>query len=138
METRGQCVCGAVTFKVNGEAKWQGYCHCRSCQRAHATTMLAAAMFDAADVSVDGETAAFAITDGERATQLHRWPTCGTRVFNAPAPTIRTIFPSLCEDAGWFEPQAHLSWRHRVVDVADDLPKFLDFPEAYGGSGKMA
>jgi hypothetical protein len=31
----------------------------------------------------------------------------------------------------------HAYYKDRLVDMTDDLPKFADFPEAFGGSGKM-
>jgi hypothetical protein len=31
----------------------------------------------------------------------------------------------------------HLQWAERVLDVKDDLPKYLDFPERFGGSGRL-
>ncbi len=32
----------------------------------------------------------------------------------------------------------HLFYSERVVDFGDGLPKFIDMPETYGGSGEMA
>ena len=34
------------------------------------------------------------------------------------------------------QPTAHVHYRERVLDIADDLPKFSDVPEAFGGTGK--
>jgi hypothetical protein len=34
-------------------------------------------------------------------------------------------------------PGMHTYYKDRLVDMTDDLPKFADFPEAFGGSGKM-
>lgn len=32
MEIQGGCYCGAVRYKVSGEALFRGQCHCRECQ----------------------------------------------------------------------------------------------------------
>ena len=32
MELEGGCYCGAVRFKVSGDALFKGQCHCRECQ----------------------------------------------------------------------------------------------------------
>ena len=35
------------------------------------------------------------------------------------------------------EPQMHIFYNERYLDVADDLPKFADLPEAFAGTGKL-
>jgi hypothetical protein len=36
-----------------------------------------------------------------------------------------------------FKPNLHIMYGERVIDVDDALPKFMDFPAAFGGSDKM-
>lgn len=36
-----------------------------------------------------------------------------------------------------FAPTFHCYYKDRVVDVSDDLVKFADVPESFGGTGKM-
>ena len=36
-----------------------------------------------------------------------------------------------------FKPKMHAYYKERVIQVVDDLPKFEDLPESFGGSGKM-
>ncbi len=138
MKTRGRCGCGAVTFEVDGEPRWQGYCHCRSCQIAHAAPVVAGAIFPKEAVQLTGSTAVVKVTDEKRATQRLTCQVCGTKVLNAPHPNVYLVIPALCEDGSWFEPQSHLYWSARAIDIADDLPKYLDFPKEFGGSGKTA
>lgn len=138
MKTRGGCGCGAVTFTAQGKPRWQGYCHCRSCQRAHAAPLLACAIFSVDDFSFSGGVELVTVTGGEGATKRFVCTRCGTKVFNQPHPSVRTVMISLCEERDWFQPEAHLWWSERLVDVADDLPKFLDFPAPFGGSGRLA
>jgi hypothetical protein len=33
MPLRGHCLCGAVTFEMEGPHNWIGHCHCDSCRR---------------------------------------------------------------------------------------------------------
>jgi len=28
----------------------------------------------------------------------------------------------------------HIQWRDRVLEISDNLPKYLDFPAVFGGS----
>jgi hypothetical protein len=37
----------------------------------------------------------------------------------------------------FFVPKAHVNYENRIMNCPDDLPKFLDMPAAFGGSGKM-
>ena len=32
-QTKGRCLCGAVTFEFEGPVNWSSYCHCESCRR---------------------------------------------------------------------------------------------------------
>ncbi|MBU3261111.1 GFA family protein [Roseovarius sp. PS-C2] len=34
MIRKGHCLCGAVTFELDGGHNWIGHCHCDSCRRA--------------------------------------------------------------------------------------------------------
>lgn len=37
----------------------------------------------------------------------------------------------------YLKPQMHAYYKDRLHDINDDLPKFADFPEGFGGTGKM-
>lgn len=41
----GGCGCGSVRFRVEGEPRWVGYCHCSSCRRATGAPVTAYAGF---------------------------------------------------------------------------------------------
>jgi hypothetical protein len=137
MEIRGRCGCGSVTFAASGEPRFQVYCHCRSCQTAHAAPLVAAALFPVDQVVYTGELVRVTVTQSPDATPRMVCPKCGTKVINVPHPSVRTILPSLCEDRSWFKAQMHMYWQDRVIDVADSLPKYLDFPKEFGGTGKL-
>ncbi|MGH7896114.1 MAG: GFA family protein [Candidatus Binatia bacterium] len=116
----------------------QFYCHCHSCQTAHAAPMIAAAIFPATAVSYTGEVARVTVTGREDAAQRLVCQQCGTKVLAEPRPGLRAVLVALCESRDWFRPQMHVQWSERMLDVKDDLPKFLDFPTPFGGSGKLA
>jgi hypothetical protein len=136
MQISGRCACGQVCFTANGEPIAQFYCHCRSCQIAHAAPLLAGAMFPASCVTYTGEVRRVTVTAREGATPRFVCTQCGTKVLNEPRPTLRTVMPALCDTTDWFRPEMHMQWQERMLDVQDDLPKFLDFPEQFGGTGK--
>lgn len=142
MRLEGGCPCGAVSFVADGEPVAQGYCHCHSCQKAHAAPLMALALFPADRVSLIGETTSMSVTGRPYASRRITCARCGTRVAVIPSgeegERLRGLFPALCRQTDWFHPTMHLYWEERSIDVRDDLPKYLDEPIEYGGSGRMA
>ncbi|MGI9422598.1 MAG: GFA family protein [Hyphomicrobiaceae bacterium] len=111
----GQCLCGAVTYKINGEPIGAGQCHCKDCQRASGTGHMSLAFFKADDVDVQGETASFAVTaESGNTNTRHFCPKCGGRLFgeNSARPGMLAVAIGSVDDNDWFEPQ-------RIVYVKD-------------------
>ena len=118
----------------------QGFCHCKSCQKSHSAALVEVALFPAECVSIRGDLTSHSVTDTENAAIRHSCTKCGTRVLNTPGrgqSHLRCVFPVLCENSDWFQPSMHIFYEDRVVDISDALPKFLDLPREFGGSGKM-
>jgi hypothetical protein len=138
MQLEGKCPCGRVQYRIQGEPIVQLICHCPSCQLAHAAAMVPGAQFATENFEVSGPIRAVAVTQEPEATRRMTCELCGTRMFNVGDPRVRTIFPASCNRRDWFKPQMHLYWANRRVDVVDDLPKYLDFPLDFGGTGRRA
>jgi hypothetical protein len=51
----GGCACGAVRFRVQGEPRRLGICHCLDCRKAHGAVFNAFAIFATAQVEMRGE-----------------------------------------------------------------------------------
>ena len=133
IDIRGRCLCGKVQFFASSTPMHQFYCHCRSCQTAHSAPFVAGAQFPVSEVRVIGDTRIVRVTSHPEATPRVTCSDCGTRVMNM-SPRVRTLFPALCDRADWFRPTMHIQWRDRVLDISDDLPKYLDFPAVFGGT----
>jgi len=138
MDVTGSCGCGAVMFEVHGEPIAQLYCHCRSCQIAHAAPVSALVVFAAGSVRYRGPTRRVRVTRREDAAWRVVCTHCGTKVVNELGHGMRAVLPALCGAASWFAPQMHVQWQDAVMQVHDDLPKFLDYPAELGGTGKVA
>ncbi len=140
MEIKGRCACGGVKFEAHGDPVFQFICHCHSCRTAHAAAAIAIAVFPENNVKYTGETQRLTLTVTGRPDAVRRivCTKCGTKVANEPGRGLRGIFPSLCEEQDWFKAQVHIHWQEHILQMTDDLPKFLDVPTDFGGTGKMA
>jgi hypothetical protein len=139
MMTTGECLCGSVTWSVEGEPVLQAFCHCNSCQKANSAALVAVALFPAESVSVVGDLDSRSVTDVENAAVRYSCAKCGTRVMNTPGrgySQMRAVYPVMCKTHSWFQPSMHIFYEDRVVEIGDALPKFLDLPSEFGGSGK--
>lgn len=104
----GRCLCGAITFTVAAAPVTMGQCHCKDCQRATGTGHISNARFRSEDVSVSGETKAFAVTaDSGNINTRHFCATCGSRLFseNSARPGFINVHAGVFDDHTWFEPE---------------------------------
>jgi hypothetical protein len=109
----GGCLCGAVRFRVVGEPKATGVCHCNFCKRGTGSAFRAAGYFDEADVEI---TCGIFKAREYRSDVSHRWiklefcPTCGTTVtYTAEwVPGMRAISAGTLDDPNWLKPTVHV------------------------------
>lgn len=108
----GGCLCGAVRYRVIGEPKHAGVCHCTFCKRRTGSAFGIGAYFDEVSVQI---TAGVLKTYEYRSDETNRWlrtefcPECGTSVtWTAEAiPGIRGIAAGTFEDPNWIKPKSH-------------------------------
>ncbi len=129
----GQCLCGAVHFKVAGPPIWMAQCHCRDCQRASGTGHMSNAIFKLADVEIVGETASYASEADSGATLMrHFCLTCGSRLFsvNSARPWLIIMAVGAFDDTRWFKPQIVLYTKSREAwdHTTDQVPNFEGMP----------
>lgn len=134
---KGACFCGAVQVEVTGEPEGMGYCHCTSCRSWSGGPVNAFSLWkpDTVRVTSGGEhVATYAKTPASERQYctkcgghlMTRHPGLGlVDVFAATIPTLR------------FAPGVHVNYAETVLPMRDGLPKFKDFPAAFGGSGEM-
>lgn len=131
----GRCYCGQVSIEITGQARMHGLCHCTSCRVWHGAPMTAFAGFPAEAVTITGET----IQSSHRGQSGRvACAACGGAVANLkPDWGVTVVYATMFPDMP-FLPALHLHYAERVMDIADGLPKFADFPERLGGTGAMA
>src|ERR1700759_2950033 len=69
----GGCLCGEVRIVAAGQPYRVGLCHCLDCRKHHGALFHASAIYPENQVTIRGETRAYA--------GRHFCPTCGSSVF---------------------------------------------------------
>lgn len=132
---RGTCFCGAVEVEVSGEPAAMGYCHCASCRSWSAGPVNAFTLWPSAEVKVTkgrSELASFAKTAMSERAYCAR---CGGHVMTVHPPLGLTDVYAATIPTLTFKPAVHVNYAETVLPMKDGLPKFKDFPAAFGGSG---
>ena len=134
----GACFCGAVQFEVTGEPMLQGFCHCNDCRGWSGGPVTSYALWQSGDVRFTaGGDKAVSYSKSGQAERSH-CSECGGALMTAiPAAGMTDVYPHLLKGFS-FQPQAHVHYGVRVVEMNDGLPKFKDMPAEAGGSGEMA
>ena len=134
---QGKCYCGAVKVTVSGPPVAAGYCHCLECRKWHSAPINAFAIWPADQVTLEGDTMASAVSEDSARVSCRQ---CGGCVANRkPTMDIIGVYPmTLAGPANTFhfEPAFHIFYEERVMNVNDGLPKYVDLPEMFGGSGR--
>ena len=131
MTIEGGCRCGAVRYEAEGEAAHHAICHCRDCQMASGTPMVAWLAMPAAGFRVtSGEPVRYTAPSGSMRAFCG---TCGTPLFfvNEDAlPGIVDIQSVTLDDPDAIAPQAQIQLAERRGYMAelDKLPVFERFP----------
>jgi hypothetical protein len=78
----GKCVCGAVTYEIDGPPVIVAQCHCEECRRLSGTGHTVGAVFSSKAVKLSGELAKFNYNSG-KASEVTRafCPSCGSPIY---------------------------------------------------------
>lgn len=132
----GQCLCGDIRIRVTGAPAASGICHCASCRSWHAAPINAWAIWPADAVElIEGEDLLVSYDTGR---SIRDWcGRCGCGMMNRKPDGQVIVYADVLAGAGYVhEPICHVHCEESVFDVQDGLPKYLDLPRVWGGSGK--
>ena len=134
----GQCFCGAVTVETTGAPFAMGYCHCKDCRGWAAAPVNGFTLWHDGAVQVTkgkehvGAYNKTEMSDRKFCTQ------CGGHIMSIhPGAKFTDVYSAILPDLE-FKPTMHVNYESSVLSIKDGLPKYLDFPEDFGGSGKTA
>lgn len=137
MSYQGECFCGAVKVEASGEPEGMGYCHCRSCRSWSGGPVNGFTLWKPENVRVtqgEDSVATFNKTPGSSRKYCSA---CGGHLMtDHPGLGVVDIFSATLPGLA-FTPGLHINYAETVLPMKDGLPKFRDFPGAFGGSDEQ-
>ena len=133
---RAACFCGRVEYEVNAEPVDAKLCHCRGCQVLHGAPMQWAAIFHKHQVRFTSGLDFLRFYHSDQDLHERILPckvscnSCGTLIADEGR-RMWLAFPTLFNFAPGdsipeaFKPTCHIFYGQRVIDIDDDLPKWL-------------
>lgn len=116
MPITGGCRCGAVTYRLTGDALPTFYaCHCRDCQTWSGSAFAQHALLGANDIKVDGETTSYKDRENGQRPEQFVCGRCHTRIFNTTpaAPGMVVLMAGTLDASDQLTPAAHI-WVSRM------------------------
>jgi len=125
----GQCQCGAVVYRVEGESLALFACHCVECQRQSSSAFGMALWIRPTSVDVSGRLQEWVRqTPSGKQMRCSFCPACGTRVFHQMSgqDDVLSIKPGTLHDTSRLRPVGHI-WSQSAqpwLDVAALATRF--------------
>jgi hypothetical protein len=137
MTYQGQCFCGAVKVEVTGEPEGMGYCHCNSCRSWSASPVNAFTLWKSENVRVTSGAEYVATFNKTPRSDRKYCSKCGGHLMaNHPLWGVVDVYAATLPDLK-FTPGLHINYAETVLPMKDGLPKFHDYPAAFGGSDRQ-
>ena len=133
----GTCFCGAVEVEVSGDPAGMGYCHCRSCRSWSGGPVNAFSLWPPAQVKITKGADKVGTFNATEVSYRKFCTKCGGHLMTDHPPLgVIDVFTATIPTLD-FQPGLHVNYQETVLPMKDGLPKFKDFPEAFGGSNEM-
>jgi hypothetical protein len=130
----GTCFCGAVEVEVSGDPAGMGYCHCRSCRSWSGGPVNAFSLWPPAQVKITKGEANVGTFNATEVSYRKYCTKCGGHLMTDHPPLgVIDVFTATIPTLD-FQPGLHVNYQETVLPMKDGLPKFKDFPAAFGGS----
>ncbi len=137
MTHSGTCFCGAVSLEVSGDPEGMGYCHCQSCRSWSGGPVNAFSLWKPETVTITKGGEHIATFQKTEVSERKYCAKCGGHLMtNHPTLGVVDVFSATLPTLA-FAPGLHINYAETVLPMKDGLPKFKDFPEAFGGSGEL-
>lgn len=127
---QGGCLCGAVRYRVSGDAVWSALCYCESCTRGSGGPAICWTGFEKARFRLLGGT--LAIYESSPGIRRGFCARCGTSLTYQKDPDVLQgaqddiyVATRTLDDPGAYPPEEHVLYGERVswFSVDDELPR---------------
>lgn len=129
---RGSCLCGAVTYEIDGDIGPGYYCHCQRCRKASGSIMAANALIDFASLRItSGEDALRTYFAESTGLERRFCGLCGSPILSHRPATGRTaIRLGSLDSEPPRGPGAHIFVASKAAweNLDEDLPCHAEFP----------
>ncbi|KAF0982115.1 hypothetical protein FDP41_011976 [Naegleria fowleri] len=156
VQRTGSCRCGQLRFSVKGNTRlYCGLCHCRNCRLATSApvALVIGISKDNFEWTHGKDTVLKTVKISDRmegyycgqcggymAQGMPEYPVIGTLgcVYDDMKQEFcpRDMLQSDEDVKQFFSPTAHVNYENRVIDIPDQLPKYMDFQKPIG-SGRL-
>jgi hypothetical protein len=130
---RGSCLCGAVAYRIEGEAQRAWCCHCSRCRKARSAAH-ASNLFVPIDAlhwtRGEDRLASYKVPEALRFMQVF-CATCGSPMPRADRDRGIAVVPmGSLDDAPALRPQRHIFAASKApwYEIEDDLPQDAEYP----------
>lgn len=131
MTLLGQCHCGAIRYRIDGQPKHVALCHCSDCRRSAGAPMVAWAAFAEHEVTVTQGSPKTINSSGAAMRSFCADCGCGLFYRNEEVlPGIVDVQSATLDDPDALPPSAHIQTAERIgwMKHAHELPAFERFP----------
>jgi hypothetical protein len=133
MSLEGGCQCGAVRYRVEGEAEHSAFCHCTDCRKSSGAPVTVGSAFPAARFSVTSGEARIYSSNGT--AMRHFCAGCGTGLWyvnEQVLPGLVDIQTATLDDPEALPAQVHIQMAEALswMKTAHELPHFDRYPGA--------
>ncbi|KAF8215784.1 Mss4-like protein [Mycena galopus ATCC 62051] len=134
---KGGCFCGDLSFTIEGKPLFSLYCHCTQCQRADGAAFVSTMHYSPSAFSWTYAAEKEPEVETLRGFTLYRCKTCrscaATQMSDSQNWALRGTQLERDENGkikNWdgVKPSSHIFYGTRLINVADDLPKWEGFP----------
>lgn len=125
---RGACRCGQLSYQVNTQPLYMGYCHCKACQKRNSAPCVGLFLIEKKDITIDGQSDSYKSVGGSGVPMIeHRCRDCGNAIYSdlKVLKDVLVFLSSSLEDSQDFQAEGHLwvSSKDPRFDIVDDLPQ---------------
>ena len=112
---KGQCLCGAVTFKIAAEPMRMAACHCKDCQKRTGSAFSMGMVYPISSLSVTGELSRWERTSDEgNVNTRYSCSDCGNIIYGVGSitPDLIKLQPGTLDDTSAVQVDAHIWTRN--------------------------